>query len=89
MTRATAQIACLAPAARSRSDAGEPITVVLPLGFSITFFDAMNAHSGGHYAREGLAAKVIGANTGVQMAQLLVSGQRAVICSGARDDCLS
>ena len=63
------------PARRARSDAGEPITVVLPLGFSITFFDAMNAHSGGHYAREGLAAKVIGANTGVQMAQLLVSGQ--------------
>lgn len=59
----------------SSSRAADPISVVLPLGFSIDFFDAMNAYSGGHYERQGLDAKVIGANTGVQMAQLIVSGQ--------------
>jgi NitT/TauT family transport system substrate-binding protein len=59
----------------SSSRAAEPVGVVLPLGFSIDFFDAMNAYSGGHYAREGLDVKVIGANTGVQMTQLVVSGQ--------------
>jgi ABC-type nitrate/sulfonate/bicarbonate transport system substrate-binding protein len=63
------------PVRAARSESLQPIAVVLPLGFSITFFDAMNAHSGGHYARQGLQAKVIGANTGVQMAQLLVAGQ--------------
>jgi len=57
------------------SRAGDPISVVLPLGFSIDFFDAMNAYSGGHYARQSLDAKLIGANTGVQMTQLVVSGQ--------------
>jgi len=55
--------------------AGEAMSVVTPLGFSIDFFDTMNAYSGGHYAKFGLDAKVIGANTGVQMTQLVVSGQ--------------
>jgi NitT/TauT family transport system substrate-binding protein len=63
------------PARAARSGTPDPIAVALPLGFSVTFFDSMNAHSGGHYAREGLEAKIIGANTGVQMTQLLVSGQ--------------
>lgn len=63
------------PAIIGSSRAAEPVTVVTPLGFSIDFFDAMNAYSGGHYAKFGLDAKVIGANSGVQMAQLIVSGQ--------------
>ncbi len=63
------------PALVRASRAAEPVTVVTPLGFSIDFFDAMNAYSGGHYAKFGLDAKVIGANTGVQMTQLVVSGQ--------------
>jgi NitT/TauT family transport system substrate-binding protein len=67
------------------SRAAEPVGVVLPLGFSIDFFDAMNAYSGGHYAREGIDARIIGANTGVQMTQLVVSGQ-AVFGRGSPPD---
>ena len=63
------------PAIIHPSRAGEAMSVVTPLGFSIDFFDTMNAQSGGHYAKFGLDAKVIGANTGVQMTQLVVSGQ--------------
>ncbi|HXQ50158.1 MAG TPA: ABC transporter substrate-binding protein [Stellaceae bacterium] len=65
--------------------AAEQVGIVLPLGFSIDFFDAMNAYSGGHYAREGIDAKIIGANTGVQMTQLVVSGQ-AVFGRGSPPD---
>ncbi|HUB94657.1 MAG TPA: ABC transporter substrate-binding protein [Stellaceae bacterium] len=76
--------AIAAPFVRT-SRAAEQVGVVLPLGFSIDFFDAMNAYSGGHYAREGIDAKVIGANTGVQMTQLVVSG-RAVFGRGSPPD---
>lgn len=68
-----------------RARAADEVGVVLPLGFSIDFFDAMNAYSGGHYAREGITAKIIGANTGVQMTQLVVSG-RAVFGRGSPPD---
>lgn len=64
-----------APALIRTSGAAEPMSVVTPLGFSIDFFDTMNAYSGGHYKKFGLDAKVIGGNTGVQMAQLVVAGQ--------------
>jgi NitT/TauT family transport system substrate-binding protein len=64
-----------APAIVRPAFAAEPMSVVTPLGFSIDFFDTLNAYSGGHYAKFGLDAKVIGANTGVQMTQLVVSGQ--------------
>ena len=63
------------PALISSARAADAIKVVLPLGFAIDFFDTMNAYSGGHYAKYGLDCKVIGANTGVQMTQLVVSGQ--------------
>jgi ABC-type nitrate/sulfonate/bicarbonate transport system substrate-binding protein len=63
------------PALVSSARAADAIKVVLPLGFAIDFFDTMNAFSGGHYAKYGLDCKVIGANTGVQMTQLVVSGQ--------------
>jgi ABC-type nitrate/sulfonate/bicarbonate transport system substrate-binding protein len=66
------------PAIIRPSRAAEAMSVVTPLGFSIDFFDTMNAFSGGHYAKFGLDAKVIGANTGVQMTQLVVSGQGTI-----------
>jgi ABC-type nitrate/sulfonate/bicarbonate transport system substrate-binding protein len=71
---AAASASVAAPFVRA-SRAADEVGVVFPLGFSIDFFDAMNAFSGGHYAREGINAKIIGANTGVQMTQLVVSGQ--------------
>jgi NitT/TauT family transport system substrate-binding protein len=59
----------------SRAQAADRISVVLPLGFQIDFFDTMNARSGGHFAKFGLDTEVIGANTGVQTIQLVASGQ--------------
>jgi NitT/TauT family transport system substrate-binding protein len=64
-----------APAIIKPSRAAEAVSVATPLGFVLDFFDTMNAYSGGHYAKFGLDCKVIGANNGVQMTQLLVSGQ--------------
>jgi ABC-type nitrate/sulfonate/bicarbonate transport system substrate-binding protein len=63
------------PALISKANAAEPVSVSTPLGFTLDFFDTMNAYSGGHYARQGLDCKVIGANNGVQMTQLVVSNQ--------------
>lgn len=65
--------------------AAEPVSVVTPLGFVLDFFDTMNAFSGGHYARFGLDAKVIGANNGVQMTQLVAAG-RATFGRGGTPD---
>jgi ABC-type nitrate/sulfonate/bicarbonate transport system substrate-binding protein len=73
------------PAIIRSSRAAETMSVVTPLGFAIDFFDALNAYSGGHYAKFGLDAKVIGANTGVQMMQLVVSG-RGTFGRGAPPD---
>jgi len=63
------------PAIVSRARAADRISVVLPLGFQIDFFDTMNARSGGHYAKFGLDADIIGANSGVQTIQLVTSGK--------------
>jgi NitT/TauT family transport system substrate-binding protein len=63
------------PALVTPARAADQISVVLPLGFQIDFFDTMNAYSGGHFAKEGLDCKVIGANSGVQTLQLVASGQ--------------
>jgi NitT/TauT family transport system substrate-binding protein len=73
------------PALVSRAYAADPIAVVLPLGFQIDFFDTMNAYSGGHFAKYGIDAKVIGANSGVQTLQLVVSGQATYARSAPAD----
>jgi ABC-type nitrate/sulfonate/bicarbonate transport system substrate-binding protein len=77
LTRSAAAGAALvaSPAIVRRAFAADAITVVLPLGFNLDFFDTMNAAAGGHFANFGLDAKVVGANTGVQTIQLVVSGQ--------------
>ncbi|HXQ50157.1 MAG TPA: ABC transporter substrate-binding protein [Stellaceae bacterium] len=65
--------------------AADQVSVALPLGFQIDFFDSMNMASGGHFARFGLDGKVIGANSGVQTIQLVASGQ-AMFGRGAPPD---
>ncbi|MDB5406631.1 MAG: Tat (Twin-arginine translocation) pathway signal sequence [Rhodospirillales bacterium] len=57
------------------SRAAEPMVFVLPLSFVPDFIDVMNAYSGGHFARQGIDAKLIGATSGAQGMQLLVTGQ--------------
>ena len=73
------------PAGVTPAQAADPVTIVLPLGFNIALFDAMNAYSGGHFARFGIDAKVIGANSSAQTVQLVASGQ-ATIGRGAPAD---
>jgi NitT/TauT family transport system substrate-binding protein len=55
--------------------AAEPVTLITPFGFDADFIDMMNAYSGGHFAREGLDAKVLGATGTVQNIQEVIAGQ--------------
>jgi NitT/TauT family transport system substrate-binding protein len=55
--------------------AAEPVTLITPFGFDPDFIDLMNAYSGGHFAREGLDAKVLGASGTVQHIQQVIAGQ--------------
>ena len=56
--------------------ANEPdkIIVASPQGFQTEYSDLFNAYSGGHYAHQGLDAKVLAAN-GVQSIEQLAAGQ--------------
>lgn len=71
---ATAALAGL-PAIIRRAGAAEPVTVATGFGFLPNFIEMMNAYSGGHFARAGLDAKVIGTKGTAQTLQLLVAGQ--------------
>jgi NitT/TauT family transport system substrate-binding protein len=64
-----------APAIIGRAWAAEPLTFITPFGFDPFFIDMMNAYSGGHFARQGLDAKVIGAPGTSSAFQQVISGQ--------------
>jgi ABC-type nitrate/sulfonate/bicarbonate transport system substrate-binding protein len=55
--------------------AAEPVTLITPFGFDSDFIDMMNAYSGGHFAKQGLDAKVLGATGTVQSIQAVIAGQ--------------
>lgn len=55
--------------------AGRPITFTTPFGFDPTFIDIMNAAAGGHFAKNGLDAKVIGPPGTSQSFQLMLAGE--------------
>ena len=63
------------PAIIRSARAAEPVTLITPFGFDSDFIDLMNAYSGGHLAREGLDAKVLGATGTVQHIQAVIAGQ--------------
>lgn len=63
------------PAIICAARAAEPIAVVTPFGFIPDFIEIMNAQAGGHFAKEGIDAKVIGAHGTAQAIQQLVAGQ--------------
>jgi NitT/TauT family transport system substrate-binding protein len=63
------------PAIIRPARAAEPVTLMTPFGFDADFIDLMNAYSGGHFAREGLDAKVLGASGTVQHIQQVIAGQ--------------
>lgn len=62
------------PAVIRKVNAGEPVTLMTPFGFDADFIDMMNAYSGGHFAKQGLDAKVLGATGTVQGMQQVISG---------------
>jgi NitT/TauT family transport system substrate-binding protein len=64
-----------APSLIGIARAADPMVFSLPLAFVPDFIDVMNAYSGGHFAKQGIDAKLIGANSGAQGMQLMVVGQ--------------
>lgn len=64
--------------------AADAVTFYTPLGIVPEFLDVLNAYSGGHFARQGLDVKMLGA-MGVQSLQLLVAGQGQFIRNTALD----
>ena len=71
----TAAAAAGFPAIIGRARAAEPMTFTTPFGFDPTFIDVMNAVSGGHFAKEGIDAKLVGPPGNAQAFQLVIAGQ--------------
>ncbi len=65
--------------------AREPLTMMTPFGFIPDFIELMNAVSGGHLARHGFDARLLGANGTAQAIQQLVAGQVSFIRSASID----
>ncbi|HUZ74001.1 MAG TPA: ABC transporter substrate-binding protein [Stellaceae bacterium] len=63
------------PAFIGRARAADTIAFTTPLRFDPTFIDIMNAYSGGHFAREGLACKVLGPPGSAAAFELVLGGQ--------------
>lgn len=63
------------PAVLRYARAAEPVTLITPFGFDSDFIDMMNAVAGGHFAKEGLDAKLLGATGTVQSIQAVITGQ--------------
>jgi len=65
--------ASLAPLRLAR--AAEPMTVLTGFGLLPNFIEIMNTYSGGYFAKEGLDAKVLGANGTAREMQQMIAGQ--------------
>jgi NitT/TauT family transport system substrate-binding protein len=63
------------PAIIRSARAAEPVTLITPFGFDSDFIDMMNGVAGGHFAKQGLDAKLLGATGTVQSIQAIISGQ--------------
>lgn len=68
-----------------RAQAREPLTVMTPFGFIPDFIEMMNAVSGGHLAKHGFEAKLLGANGTAQALQQLIAGQVQFIRAASID----
>lgn len=76
------------PAIVTAARAADTVTVLTPFGFLPDFIEIMNAKSGGHFAKFGIDANVVGGHGGAQTTQELVAG-RAQFARGAGVDLLS
>jgi ABC-type nitrate/sulfonate/bicarbonate transport system substrate-binding protein len=71
------------PAAMRRAQAADGLVFMMPFSISSEFIDMENAFSGGHWAKEGIDAKVIGApGTSVALAQVISGQAQFGMCSG-------
>jgi len=66
--------------------AGDAITFMMPISFAIDFIHSMNAYSGGHFAKQGIDAKLLAATTGAQAMQILYSGKADFAYGSALDE---
>jgi ABC-type nitrate/sulfonate/bicarbonate transport system substrate-binding protein len=55
--------------------AADEIVFTTPQAFDPTFIDIMNAHSGGYFAKQGLASKVVGPPGSAAAFELILGGQ--------------
>jgi ABC-type nitrate/sulfonate/bicarbonate transport system substrate-binding protein len=74
------------PAIISSARAADAITFMMPISFAIDFIHSMNAYSGGHFAKQGIDAKLLAATTGAQAMQILFSGKTDFAYGSALDE---
>jgi NitT/TauT family transport system substrate-binding protein len=77
------------PAIVRPSRAAEAMSFATPQGFSADFIDIMNAAAGGHFARQGIDATVIGGASGAQAMQFLVAGRAQFARGSALDEMIA
>lgn len=71
------------PSIIQRAWAADALVFMLPFSVSSEFIDMENAYSGGHWTKEGIDAKVIGApGTSVALAQVISGQAQFGMCSG-------
>jgi ABC-type nitrate/sulfonate/bicarbonate transport system substrate-binding protein len=71
------------PRAVRAADAPQKLVFMTPFGLSADFIEMENAVSGGHWARQGLEASVVGApGTSVALAQVISGQAQFGMCSG-------
>ena len=77
--------AVLAAPAILRAQASSSIVMMTPFGFIPDFIEMMNAISGGHYAAQGIDAKLLGGQGTAQPIQQLITGQAHFIRASGID----
>jgi len=83
---ATGTVLAGCPAIIARAAAADAITFMMPISFAIDFIHSMNAYSGGHFAKQGIDAKLLAATTGAQAMQILYSGKTDFAYGSALDE---
>ena len=75
--------ALAAPA--TRVAARDPVVIMTPFAFGPNFLEMINAHTGGHFARHGLDARLLSANGTAQGLQQVTAGQAFLTRASALD----
>ena len=65
--------------------AAEPLTYITSFGFVVDYAPDLNAHSGGHYAKQGFTSNVIGGRGSSNSIQALVADQAKFTRLGAME----